>query len=103
MSVKLDSLDESENKILEEKIKKYYGVCGCGEGKTAGVVTLIIFLALLCSGLISIKVLGIAKTIGLYFLIAFINMFFSKVYTILNARKRLNKLVQEVQFKTINL
>ncbi len=101
VSVQIDNLTIQENKMIEDKVKKYYGVCGCGEGKVAGIFTLIIFITLLATGVISIKIVGIGRTIGLYFLIALITMLISKIYALLRARTRLTDLVLETRNKLL--
>lgn len=101
LQVAFDFLTEEENHNIEIKIKKYYAVCGCQEGRSAGVITLIIFITLLLTGFVSVSAIGILKTILLYFTIAFVCMFISKVIAIIHARHQLSKLVQNIENKII--
>lgn len=97
----LPLLTESENEQLEKIVQKHYGACGCGQGRIAGMFTLAGFVLLLCTGVVSIVQLGIWKTLLYYFLVSMLTMLIAKGYGIVQARKSLLRLADDLEQKKL--
>ena len=69
VKVHFEKLNEEENKQLEMKVNKLYAACGCSQGRTVGIITLLVFVGLLITGVISYYSIGFSKVILLYFLL----------------------------------
>lgn len=95
--VDLGGLTPAENKALEADIIKHYSACGCGQGRISGIITLIGYLALVLTGVISVKTLGIGKTILLYFACATVAMIVGKAFALSKARRSLIALSEQFQ------
>jgi len=90
--VAIAALSVEQNEHLEQQVNEYYSACGCAQGRTAGVITFIVYFILVFSGIISFYELGILRTILLYFLCSFITMLIAKIYGQRQARTALLKL-----------
>ncbi|MBK6266070.1 hypothetical protein JKA74_13585 [Marivirga sp. S37H4] len=97
--IRIPHLTEEENSQLEAKVTKHYSACGCGQGRISGVITLVGYVLLVLTGIISIYELGVLNTILLYFACSIVTMLIGKIYGLWNARKALLKLVNELQIK----
>ncbi len=95
--VQFNDLSDQDNASLQERVTKYYNACGCSEGRTIGIFTLLGFVLLLLTGVVSVRELGIAKTLLLYFLCSFTTMLFGKVFGLWQARQQLTKLALEME------
>lgn len=95
--VALASLSADENRALEATIKRHYSACGCGQGRISGVITLLGYLTLVFTGVISVKALGIGKTILLYFACAAVAMVVGKAFALRNARQSLRTLSRQLR------
>jgi len=95
--VRFDHLSEQENANLQDRVIKYYKACGCAQGRVTGIITLLGFVVLLATGVISARELGVLKTLWYYFLCSFITMLVAKIIGIWQARKQLTKLAMEFQ------
>lgn len=99
LNVQLEGFSEEENKQLETKIQKFYSACGCSQGRITGIITMIGYVILVLTGIISIYKLGVGKTILLYLAFSFVTMFFGKIYGLRKARRQLIALASEVESK----
>ena len=98
--VQLAGLSEAENKALEMTISRHYSACGCGQGRISGVITLVGYLTLVITGVISVRSLGIGKTILLYFACATVAMIIGKAFGLWNARRSIIALSDQFQQTT---
>lgn len=95
--VQFNDLSDQDNASLQEQVTKYYNACGCSEGRTIGIITLLGFVLLLVTGVVSVRELGIAKTLLFYFLCSFITMLFGKIIGLHQARQQLTKLALQIE------
>lgn len=95
--IQFDHLSDQANANLQEQVRKYYEACGCSQGRTIGVITLLGFVVLLLTGVVSVRELGIAKTLLVYFLCSFITMLIGKIVGLWQARQQLLKLATSVE------
>src|SRR5688572_3700655 len=61
--VRFDHLSEQENANLQDRVIKYYKTCGCAQGRVTGIITLVGFVVLLATGVVSVRELGVLKTL----------------------------------------
>ena len=94
--VGVPELGAEERSRLESKIASYVSACGCGEGRVAGILTLIAFALLLAAGVIPLRDLGWKNVILLYLALSFSTMLVGKVYGLVRARLALVKLCREL-------
>jgi len=92
-----EHLSERENANLQDRVTKYYKACGCAQGRVTGIITLLGFVLLLATGVLSVRELGVPKTLLYYFLCSFVTMLVAKIIGIWQARKQLMKLATEFQ------
>ena len=72
--------------MIEDKVKKYYGVCGCGGRKSCWNIHVNYYFYHPISHRSHFDKNGrIGRTIGLYFLIVLITMLISKIYALLQS------------------
>ena len=95
--VRFDHLSDQENASLEDQVTKHYKACGCSQGRVIGIFTLLGFVVLLVTGVVSVRELGIAKTLLYYFLCSFITMLIGKIIGLWQARQQLTKLAIELE------
>ena len=95
--IQFDHLSDQANASLQEKVMKHYKACGCSQGRTVGVITLLGFVFLLVTGVVSVRELGIGKTLLLYFLCSFVTMLIGKIVGLWQARQQLTKLATDVE------
>ena len=95
--VRFAHLSDQENANLQHQVIKHYQACGCSQGRVTGIITLFGFIGLLVTGIVSVRDLGIAKTILLYFLCSFITMLVGKIIGLWQARQQLTKLAAELE------
>ena len=100
--VQFDHLSDKDNSNLQQQVMKHYKACGCSQGRTIGIITLLGFVALVITGVISVRELGIAKTLLFYFLISFITMLIGKIVGLWQARQQLTKLATQVENKPLS-
>ena len=96
IAVHFAQLSEFENKELEKKIKAHYQACGCGQGRVAGIFTLLAYMMPFVAGFVSVKALGWPRTILYYFAISAVTMFIGKIYGLFKARIQLARLADEL-------
>ena len=99
--VQFDHLSDQDNSNLQEQVVKHYKACGCSQGRTIGIITLVGFVALVITGVVSVRQLGIAKTLLFYFLTSFITMLIGKIVGLWQARQQLTKLATQVESKPL--
>lgn len=95
--IQFDHLSEQENANLQHQVIKHYQACGCSQGRVTGIITLLGFVVLLVTGVVSVRDLGIAKTVLYYFLCSFITMLIGKIIGLWQARQQLTKLATELE------
>lgn len=95
--IQLDHLSDQANANLQEQVKKHYEACGCSQGRTIGVITLLGFVSLVVTGVVSVRELGIGKTLLFYFVCSFITMLIGKIVGLWQARQQLKKLATDVE------
>ncbi|HET8671986.1 MAG TPA: hypothetical protein VFM05_15625 [Candidatus Saccharimonadales bacterium] len=100
--VQFDHLSDKDNSNLQQQVMKHYKACGCSQGRTIGIITLLGFVALVITGVVSVRELGIAKTLLFYFLISFITMLIGKIVGLWQARQQLTKLATQVENKPLS-
>lgn len=100
IAVALAGLSEAENEALAATITRHYTACGCGQGRVAGIVTLVGYVTLALTGIISVRALGAWKTILLYFACASVAMIVGKVFALRNARRSLIALSEQLRTTT---
>jgi hypothetical protein len=94
--VSVPEFGAEERRRLEGTIASYVSACGCGEGRGAGILTLITFVLLLAGGLIPFRDLGWKNVVLLYLALSFSTMLLGKVYGLVRARLALAKLCREL-------
>lgn len=95
--IQFEHLSDQDNANLQQQVTKYYKACGCSEGRVIGIFTLLGFVVLVLSGVVSVRELGIAKTLLLYFLTSFTTMLIGKIFGLWQARQQLTKLATDVE------
>jgi hypothetical protein len=95
--IRFIQLTEQENTDLTARVTKYYKTCGCSQGRVTGILTLLVFVVMLLTDIVSISKLGIWNTILFYFLCSFITMLIGKIYGIYDARNQLIKLSEKLE------
>ena len=95
--IQFDHLSDQANANLREQVSKHYEACGCSQGRTVGVITLLGFVLLLVIGVVPVRELGIGKTLLLYFLCSFVTMLIGKIVGLWQARQQLIKLATDVE------
>jgi hypothetical protein len=97
ITVHLSFLAQEENKVIESTVNKYYTACGCFQGRATGAFTLITYVILLSTGVLSIYNMGIGKTILLYIACATVSMTIGKIYGLRQARRSLKQLADHLR------
>ncbi len=92
LRVELSGYSAQQNEALQQEILRHYAVCGCDQGRTAGIVILLLFALLLLTGLLSH--IGFWNLLWLYLGSSFVTMLLAKAYTIWRARRSLIRLSQ---------
>ena len=95
--IQFNQLTEEENTDLQYQVVKHYKTCGCSQGRVTGIVTLLVFVVLLVTGIVSIRELGIFTTILYYFICSFATMLIAKIVGIWKARQQLTKLAEKLE------
>lgn len=96
LSVRFPALDDEANATLRSRMSTYFGACGCHQGRIAGVATLIGYLVLVVTGVISVRALGLQRVVLAYFLVSFVVMFIGKLIGLSNARRGLQALADDL-------
>lgn len=99
VKMELQELSQDENQHLTEELRVLYSACGCAQGRTSGVFTLVVFIVLVIAGVIPIQEFGTTKTMLIFLVCAVVAMFFGKVYGLLKGRRALLKFADEVEEK----
>ena len=94
--VQVPELTSEERRRLEGEIANYATACGCGQGRTAGILTLLVFALLLITGVVPYAELGWRNVFLLYLALSFATMLVGKVYGLLQARSALVTLCREL-------
>ncbi|GAC1438470.1 MAG: hypothetical protein NVSMB63_02060 [Sediminibacterium sp.] len=97
IKVQFPHFSKEENIQLEKKIATYYMARESYHGGLIGIFTVIGYMILVSTKVISIQKLGIVNTILLYFACSFITMTIGKLYHFWQARRQLNRLAEELQ------
>jgi len=95
--IQFDHLSEQDNANLQEQVMKHYKACGCSQGRTIGVFTLLAFVVFVITGVVSVRELGIVKTLLYYFAFSFVTMLIGKIFGLWQARQQLRKLAAEFE------
>jgi hypothetical protein len=94
--VQVPELGAEERHRLQAEIGSYATACGCGQGRVAGILTLVAFILLLATGAIPWRELGVGKVLLLYFGTSLLIMLIGKLYGLVRARLALVKLCREL-------
>ena len=99
IKMEFEEFPSEENQHLTNELKLLYSACGCVQGRTSGVFTLVAFIVLVIAGVIPIQEYGTTKTMLIFLVCAVVAMFFGKVYGLLKGRRALLKFADEVEEK----
>ncbi len=97
VKVAFTDLTHEENQQLTSELQVLYSACGCAQGRTSGVFTLVIFIVLVIAGVIPIQEFGTTKTMLLFLVCTLVAMFLGKVYGLIMGRRALMKFVDKVE------
>lgn len=97
VKLEIEWLTSEKNKELTQQLQTLYAACGCAQGRTSGVIALVLFVVLVLTDVVPINELGTLKTMLLFFVVAVVVMFFGKVYGLITGRKALMKFANEVE------
>ncbi len=101
VTVNISKLSEQENRDISEKLQELYSACGCEQGRTSGAFALVLYLALVISGIVPMEEIGMKKTALYFVILASISMLIGKVYGIMKGRKAILKLADDVDEKLV--
>jgi hypothetical protein len=101
VNVQFGHFSTEENKQLEVEINRHYSACGCEQGRMTGIFTLLGYVLLLLTGVISIHELGIGRTVLYYFICSFVTMLGGKVYGLWRARHALKRMAESPAFNPL--
>ncbi len=94
--VRVPELGTEGCRRLEGEIASYVSACGCGQGRVAGIVTLITSVLLVVTGVVPLRELGVRNAVFLYFALSFTTMLIGKMYGLLHARMALVRLCRDL-------
>ncbi len=92
IKVELPANSSEENEKLEQEIMRHYSACGCSQGKITGIATLVIYLLLVLTGILSVSKIGFWNVVWLYLACSFATMLVGKLYGLWRARRELLRL-----------
>ena len=96
VSIEVPELGPGERQRLRAEIANYATACGCGQGRVAGILTLLAYVLLLAIGAIPWRELGIRRVLVLYVAVSFGGMLIGKLYGRVRARLSLARVCRDL-------
>jgi hypothetical protein len=96
VSIEVPELGREERLRLRSEIANYATACGCGQGRVAGMLTLLAYVVLLVTGVIPWRELGVRRVLLLYVAVSFGGMLIGKLYGRVRARLSLARLCRDL-------
>ena len=96
VSIEVPELGPTDRQRLRVEIADYATACGCGQGRVAGILTLLAYVVLLATGVIPWRELGVRRVLLLYVVASFAGMLIGKLYGRIRARLSLARLCRDL-------